>query len=47
MFQLYHLEREVVYAVEVHDVVLVHQGDGDGHHDVLQKRKESVETVKL
>ena len=39
MLELTHLEREVVNAVEVHDVVLVHQGDGDGHHDVLQSEK--------
>ena len=39
MLELIHLEGEVVNAVEVHDVVLVHQGDGDGHHDILQNEK--------
>ena len=39
MLELTHLEGEVVNAVEVHDVVLVHQGDGDSHHDILQNKK--------
>ena len=32
-----YLKREIVDAVEIHDVGLVHQGNGDGHHDVLQR----------
>ena len=36
-----HLEREIVDPVEIHDVVLVHEGDGDGDDDVLQRQKES------
>ena len=47
MLELTHLEREVVNTVEIHDVVLVHQGDGDGHHDVLQSEKNWLRTVKF
>ena len=34
-----HLEREIVDAVETHDVGLIHEGDGDGDDDVLQREK--------
>ena len=36
-----HLEREIVDAVETHDVGLIHEGDGDGDDDVLQRQKKS------
>ena len=47
MLELIHLEGEVVNAVEVHDVVLVHQGDGDGHHDVLQREKNWLKDCEI
>ena len=47
MLELTHLEREVVNAVEVHDVVLVHQGDGDGHHNVLQREKNWLKDCEI